>query len=1272
MLREAAALQTANGSVSDRTAFRAGAVVSWRALVAAAVLSLVIGAALFQGVAGERSSVAATVRPGGFSHKGLISLPLAAQGPVSAAMGADSPAYRVSATGGGFAAASPAQRLSSSFGRSGVSVSSGSTHVGLSLQAVGYGSSLAALGEVAPRVKNNRVVYARAGLSEWYVNGPLGLEQGFTISTALAGHPAGPLTLSMALSGNARASLASGGQGITLSRAGRVALRYSGLSVTDAHGRLLHGWLELQNGRLLLRVDTRDARYPLRIDPFVQQGEKLTGGGEIGDGNFGVSVALSSDGNTALIGGDEDDGEAHGAAWVFTRSGPTWTQQAKLTCAGSVGYSTQCGSVALSSDGNTALVGGGGDNEFVGAVWVFTRSGSTWTQQGEKLTASGESGDGSFGNSVALSSDGNTALIGGYTDNKNHGAAWVFTRSGTTWTQQTELTGGGESGSAQFGATVALSAEGTTALIGGPGDKEGAGAAWVFTRSGETWTQQGEKLTGRGEIGNPGFGVSVALSAEGTTALIGGWYDNNGGNYLGAAWVFTRSGEIWTQQGEKLKEVGAGYFGISVSLSANGNTALIGAPLDSGHVGEAWVFMRSEGVWTQQGEKLTGAGEMREGQFGIRVVLSADGTTALIGSSGYAGPDVGAAWVFVSGLTVTNVNPHAGPQAGGTHATITGTGFGGATAVHFGTAEASQVQVDSASEVTAVSPPGTGTVDVTVTTPEGTSPTGSADHFTYQAAPTVITGAASSLGQASATLNATVNPEDVTVSDCHFDYGTSPSYGSSAPCSSLPGSGGSPVPVSASVTGLSPNTAYYFRIVATNALGTSYGSEQTFNTLLPNPPVVATGAASSVAQTTATLNATVNPEGATVSDCHFEYGTSPSYGSSVPCTSLPGSGTSPVSMSASVTSLSPHTTYSFRIVASNLSGTSYGSEQTFTTLAYPPTVVTGEASSVMPTSATLNATVNPEGVTVSDCHFEYGTSLSYGSSVPCTSLSGSGETPVAVSASVGSLSESITYHFRIAATNSAGTSYGGDQTFTPLADPPEFGRCIKVQPAKVGSKTIYHGGFAAATCLVASGTHTGKYEWYPGVVKTSFTTKLASKGSVTFESAVTTWKMTCTGETSAGEYTGLRTVGGVVLTLTGCKRGTEKYSSIGAAPEEIVTNPLEGVLGVVELGATSANDEIGLDLYPVGKTGPLMEFSCGLTTVSIQGSVIVPVKTNKMSLTQALKFKASKGKQTPEGFVGEPKDILEASFNGAPYEQTGLTLTTTQTNEEAVEVNSVV
>jgi hypothetical protein len=203
--------------------------------------------------------------------------------------------------------------------------------------------------------------------------------------------------------------------------------------------------------------------------------------------------------------------------------------------------------------------------------------------------------------------------------------------------------------------------------------------------------------------------------------------------------------------------------------------------------------------------------------------------------------------------------------------------------------------------------------------------------ITPQIAPTVVTGAASSVGSSSATLNATVNPNGGEVSACKFDYGTTTSYGSSATCTPSPGSGMSPVAVSAALSGLTANTTYHFRVSASNAGGTSMGSDQTFKTL-PPPPAVVTGAASSVAQTSATLNGTVNPSGFEVSACRFEYGTSTAYGSSAPCVPPPGSGTSPVAVSAALESLGENTTYHFRTVATGPGGTTFGGDQTFTTL----------------------------------------------------------------------------------------------------------------------------------------------------------------------------------------------------------------------------------------------------------------------------------------------------------------------------------------------------
>jgi hypothetical protein len=766
-----------------------------RAGLAAVLLAIALGFMLVAGVNGRRSSPAGVAnRHLLATSEGLLSLPQAAQGPVSAAVGADTQAYRPRASAQGFTANNPAQRLSVSFTSSGAAVASGSTRLGLSLRGVGYGSVPSALGSVAARAAGDRVVYVYPGVSEWYANGPLGLEQGFTLAKAPAGHAAGPLTLAIALTGNARASLAAGGHTLVLRHAGTPVLRYTGLTARDASGRTLHSWLALEGDRLELRVDAAGARYPLQLDPLLQQGGKLTGGGETGAGQLGFRVALSANGNTALVGAPQDNGGV-GAAWVFTRSGSTWAQQGeKLTGGGEVEKGEFGDSVALSANGNTALIGGPKDQSFVGAAWVFTRTGEKWTQQGSKLLGGEEEtspSGGLFGTSVALSGEGNTALIGGPNNNGEIGAAWVYQRSGEKWAQQgKKLTGAGQFGEGEFGAGVALSENGNTALVGAPVESippnfGEVGSAYVFTRSGSTWTQQGLKFTGTQELGeNSYFGDSVALSANGNTALIGGQFDNTN---VGAAWVFTRSGERWAQQGEKLTgagEQGEGHFGNNVALSSEGNIALIGGRADNGSVGAAWVFMRSGERWLQQGEKLTGSGEKGEGQFGHGVALSSAGNTALIGGSGDNG-NVGAAWAFVAG-------------------------------------------------------------------------------------PTATTGVASEVTPASATLGATVNPNEETVNTCRFEYGPTISYGKTASCSPSPGSGGSPVAVSAALSGLSADTTYHFRISATDERGTNTGADATFTTLATSKsgetkeeakPAEATDGQLSVKASSGTGKVTVGPYG---------------------------------------------------------------------------------------------------------------------------------------------------------------------------------------------------------------------------------------------------------------------------------------------------------------------------------------------------------------------------------------------------------------------------
>jgi hypothetical protein len=467
-----------------------------------------------------------------------------------------------------------------------------------------------------------------------------------------------------------------------------------------------------------------------RTADFRQYGNRIVAFGAVGSAALGTDVALSADGNTAFVGGFYDDGKK-GAAWTFVRSGGVWSQLGGKLTSGEDDPAQFGRSVALSADGTTAIVGG---NEYAtakGAAWVYTRSGSSWTPQA-KLRPNDEAGAGRFGTSVALSADGNIALVGGGSDNwagtnTQHGAAWVFGRTGSTWTQLgPKLIPGGEASSSSFGWSAALSADGGTALIGGPQDGTGVGSAWVFTRyKPDGWAQQGPKLTasGSGELG-----WSVALSGDGGTALIG--------SDRGGAWVFTRSGSSWTQQGGKLAPtdplVGpADLFGSSVALSGDGDTALIADPFANGRRGAIWSFVRVAGTWAQHGSRTEAGGEIGAGDFGSALDLAGDGNSAFVSAPGHDS-GAGAVWSFVTRPVVANVTPASGPATGGTQVTVTGSELANAGQVLFGTTPATSFRVVSRSTITAVSPRhAAGAVDVTVSNSGGTSEVTAATRFTY-------------------------------------------------------------------------------------------------------------------------------------------------------------------------------------------------------------------------------------------------------------------------------------------------------------------------------------------------------------------------------------------------------------------------------------------------------------------------------------------------------------------------------------------------------------
>ncbi len=307
------------------------------------------------------------------------------------------------------------------------------------------------------------------------------------------------------------------------------------------------------------------------------------------------------------------------------------------------------------------------------------------------------------------------------------------------------------------------------------------------------------------------------------------------------------------------------------------------------------------------------------------------------------------------------------------------------------------------------------------------------------AAPTVVTGVATGAGSTGATLNGTVNPNGVATT-ARFEYGTTTAYGIQTDVINIP-AGNSAVPVSVSISGLTPNQTYHFRLVANNSNGNGTGADAAFVTsdTPPSAPSAVTTAASGITTTSATLNGSVNPNRAETT-AQFEWGTTVSLGNSIGINTLPA-GNGAVPQTATLTGLDPNTTYYFRMVGVNSAGTGAGTTLTFTTAPLTtdvPTTVTLAATSVGTTTATLNGTVNPNGLATT-AYLEYGLTESYGAfSAPFDLSAGSSAVPV--SAVAEGLAPGTQYHFRVIAINALGSSAGQDFTFTTTAPADAFKR----------------------------------------------------------------------------------------------------------------------------------------------------------------------------------------------------------------------------------------
>jgi hypothetical protein len=403
---------------------------------------------------------------------------------------------------------------------------------------------------------------------------------------------------------------------------------------------------------------------------------------------FGNSVSIAGD--TAVVGCHFDSnvgGTGAGSAFVFVRSGTTWSQEAKLTAADGAANDSFGFSVAISGD--TIVIGSPVDDNQggidAGSAYVFVRGGRNWIQQA-KLTASDGASSDFFGSSVSIS--GEAVLVGAYFDDHaggtDAGSAYAFARSGTAWSEEAKLTAGDAAAGDWLGFSVSISGE--TALVGAHLDDHAggtdSGSAYVFVRTGTTWNEEA-KLTASDAAPVDAFGFSVSISCE--TSVVGAIWDDHAGTLgAGSAYVFVRKAGSWSEQARLSASDAADLDQFGTSVSVAGETAVVGATRDdhAGGIdaGSAYVFARAGTSWSEE-LKLTVTDDDEGEHFGVSVLLSGD--TVVVGANlddHSEQFDAGSAKVFRLSPAPPVAYCTAGTSASGCQALLSATGTASATA----------------------------------------------------------------------------------------------------------------------------------------------------------------------------------------------------------------------------------------------------------------------------------------------------------------------------------------------------------------------------------------------------------------------------------------------------------------------------------------------------------------------------------------------------------------------------------------------------------------
>ena len=613
---------------------------------------------------------------------------------ISSDMGRENPAYHFAKEGNSYTSRTFSAGVKTEVNQGGVTFTSGAHSWSLSLKPFGASEVILPMSTLleSSKIDANRLEFTNGPeMTSWYVNGPGGFQQGWTINSRHSAN-AGNLLLSMNYSGDLNPTVMEGRRGLSLrDENGLTVFNYQGLIAYDAANKQLPVWFETHGQTITINVDDSNAQYPVVVDPWVQSA-KLTASDKVASDNSGFSISISSDGSTVATGAYFADYAGvplvsnAGAVYVYVKPANGWfdaVQTAKLSSSDKVSNDWfGATNVSVSSDGSVIAVSNYGSDPGAvlqaGAVYVFVRPVGGWIDatQTARLTASDKAADDQLGWSCAISSDGSTVAAGAYLSDVggilSTGALYVFEKPANGWAdcvQKAKLTASDYVTLDKLGYAICISPDGSTiagsAINAAVGGITTAGAVYVYEKPVNGWVDatQTAKLSASDKVAADVLGTSVSTNSDGSVIVAGVHKSDPGGIAdAGAAYIFVKPVGSWVDATQTAKltasdKVTGDWLGYSTSLSYDGSTIAVGAYKAAvgglAGAGAVYLYSKPQTGWIDATEtsKITASDGLASDFFGKAVSLNIDGSVLAVGANG-ADPGAisgaGASYVFAS------------------------------------------------------------------------------------------------------------------------------------------------------------------------------------------------------------------------------------------------------------------------------------------------------------------------------------------------------------------------------------------------------------------------------------------------------------------------------------------------------------------------------------------------------------------------------------------------------------------------------------------------